>query len=80
METNMKSAALAFVLSAISTIAVAHPGPHEMEDAGSALQHFISSPDHFSWVILGGVLVATIVAAKTAMHLVRGEKSLDGRR
>jgi hydrogenase/urease accessory protein HupE len=82
-KKKMKSLTLALVGSvlstgALSTSALAHPGPHdEFESASAALSHVLGAPDHASWLILGLTAVLSILAIKAAIRIAAPEKSKD---
>ncbi|MFM7444914.1 MAG: HupE/UreJ family protein [Tabrizicola sp.] len=48
---------LTFLLTALASPALAHPGDHE----GSGLVHFLTQPDHLAILALAGLVVAFVV-------------------
>jgi len=70
----------ALFFATFSTIASAHPGPHdEVESAPAALAHVLGSPDHASWVILAVTAVLSVLAIKAAIRIATSEKSGENR-
>jgi hypothetical protein len=71
----MKFLPLALMGSMLSTVAAAHPGPHDdVDSVSTALSHVVGSPDHASWLILAITAVLSILAIKAAIRISGAEK------
>ena len=72
--------AFALIFATLSTVAAAHPGPHDdLQGVSAALGHVLGAPDHASWLILAVTAILAIVAIKAAMRISSPEKSRENR-
>lgn len=60
-NTALKTAGFALAASALATPALAHDGDHSFGFVANAL-HWLSSPTHSLFAVIGGVIVVAAVA------------------